>query len=164
VLRMIGTTAAEVIGEMKDTIWFIQPMNSTFGQMIDRLRQYAEPLCVEKEIKLILLADEQAAMETLTMVQNKNIFLILKEGINNVLKHAEADAISLHISMEGTMMQVKISDNGKGMESQTGRQEGNGLKNMQKRINDINGTFAIKSDMGQGTEILIKVPVSEIQH
>lgn len=162
VLRMIGTTAAEVIGEMKDTIWFIQPMNSTFGQMIDRLRQYAEPLCVEKEIKLLLIADEQTATETLTMVQNKNIFLILKEGINNALKHAEADAISLRIGMVGSLIQIKITDNGKGMESQTGRPDGNGLKNMQKRINDINGTLAIKSDMGQGTEILIKVPVSEV--
>jgi signal transduction histidine kinase len=161
VLSMIGITAAEVIGEMKDTVWFIQPVNSTFGQMMDRLRQYAEPLCVEKEIKLHMLTDEKASMEDLTLLQKKNIFLIIKEAVNNALKHAEADTISIHIRVEQNTVYARITDNGKGIEFDASSRGGNGLKNIQKRADDINGILSIQNCKGKGTEVLLKIPIVE---
>jgi signal transduction histidine kinase len=161
VLNLIGITASEVIGEMKDTIWFIQPSNSTFVQMMDRLRQYVEPLCVEKEIKLHMLVNEQPDMEKLTLLQKKNIYLIIKEAINNALKHADANEIGIHIRMERHILIAQINDDGTGMVQQEGQHQGNGILNIRKRTSDVNGTLDMSSDPVHGTEIIIKVPLGD---
>jgi signal transduction histidine kinase len=82
---------------------------------------------------------------------------VIKEALNNILKHAEAEEVHLKIAIQGNDLDISIKDNGKGFCDQDISRFGNGLKNMKKRMADIGGSFDLHSRRGEGTDIRIKV-------
>jgi len=96
------------------------------------------------------------AESQLNGIQRKNLFLITKEAFHNVLKHAEASTVTLNISMQERLLHIDIADNGKGIHSEN--LFGNGLKNMRRRIDEINGSFTISN--GIGTNISLTLPLT----
>lgn len=85
------------------------------------------------------------------------LFRITQEALNNIVKHAEASVINLDLHYESTDCTLRISDNGKGFSQSDIRS--NGLLNMDKRANMLNGSFQILSAPGIGTTITIKIPI-----
>jgi signal transduction histidine kinase len=90
-------------------------------------------------------------------VKRRNIFLVLKESINNVMKHAKATEVEINIRFEGNSMLIEITDNGKGIDSEKLNQFGNGLKNMQRRMEGIGGSFSILNT--NGTTVKLEMPL-----
>jgi signal transduction histidine kinase len=90
-------------------------------------------------------------------VKRRNIFLVLKESINNVMKHAKATLVEINIRFENEQMLVEIVDNGKGIDPEKLNQFGNGLKNMQRRMESIGGSFIILNN--NGTTIKLEMPL-----
>jgi signal transduction histidine kinase len=87
-----------------------------------------------------------------------NIYRIIQEVFNNILKHASASKVSLDLFTDGKKLQVSIVDNGKGFdEAVSGK--GIGLSNIQNRVQSFNGQLDIKSFPGQGTRIELSFPV-----
>jgi signal transduction histidine kinase len=91
----------------------------------------------------------------LTGDKRRNIFLCVKESLNNVLKHSKADAVKIDMSVDGELM-IQIYDNGVGIDLQHLRQFGNGLQNIERRMKSIGGSFKIEND--QGTISTFKLP------
>jgi signal transduction histidine kinase len=92
------------------------------------------------------------------MEVRKNLYLIFKEATNNMVKYAEADKAKFAISGEKNNLTMMIRDNGKGFE--VGKStEGNGLKNMKKRAEEIGAKLVIDSFPGNGTTIHLSVAV-----
>ena len=85
-----------------------------------------------------------------------NIYRTIQEAINNALKYAKADKIAVNISRINDKINIEITDNGIGFDKET-IVMGNGLENMQKRIEEINGSFEVISSLGKGTNIKILV-------
>ena len=85
-----------------------------------------------------------------------NIFRVVQEAINNAIKYADAQKITIELSKNNEHFIVSILDNGKGFNINT-VELGNGLSNMEKRMNDIKGSVTIKSAENKGTEILLNV-------
>ncbi|MCW3117210.1 MAG: sensor histidine kinase [Chitinophagaceae bacterium] len=91
------------------------------------------------------------------------IFRIVQEALNNILKHAEAKKIAVHLSYDETALNLSICDDGKGfiipyVHSSNGKKKGAGLINMTKRAEMINGYWVIDSGPGNGTLIKLLVP------
>ncbi len=103
---------------------------------------------------------EQMPGHPLSAEARRNIFLTMKEAINNVVKHSGATSVELHCRVSDHEVEFSIQDNGRGfiIEELSGR--GNGLLNMKKRIEDINGSFQIESQPGCGTRIRLTVPLT----
>lgn len=158
VLNIISHTASDILSEMKDTIWFIQPAHFTFEQLIDRLRQYAEPLCAEKEIQLCFHLPVTPVPE-LSLGTRKNIFLVLKEAVNNAIKHADPRSIIISVDREGTQLIISITDDGTGLLPATGRTDGNGLRNMQQRAANVGGRLDLYPACSGGTQVRFELPV-----
>jgi two-component system sensor histidine kinase DesK len=74
----------------------------------------------------------------------RNLFLCLKEAVNNVYKHSHADTLKLSFSQKENKFSMKISDNGNGIPD--GQKEGNGLRNMKRRMNELSGECIIISE------------------
>ena len=84
----------------------------------------------------------------------RQIYLILKEAINNALKYSEATTIDLKITTDKDSILFLLWDNGIGFDVATSGQ-GNGLRNIEKRAADVHAQVSIKSIKNQGTEILL---------
>jgi len=84
------------------------------------------------------------------MEARKNIFLIFKECINNILKHSGCAAIKISAIRSNGQLEIIVSDNGIGFDL-AAENTRNGLKNMQKRAREINGVVHVSSKPGEGT-------------
>ena len=87
-----------------------------------------------------------------TSSAEEDIFLSLKETLNNVLKHAKASNVTITIEIDSSL-KIQVSDNGKGIDKENIRQFGNGLKNIAKRMENIGGTFSIENNNGTITTL-----------
>lgn len=92
----------------------------------------------------------------------KNIFLIIKEAINNMLKYSKADFVKIELSYEDNYYVLSIEDNGEGFDLKKIGKKGNGVGNMQKRTEDMGGHFQIITSPGNGTKIISTIPVKKI--
>src|SRR5690606_33060057 len=88
--------------------------------------------------------------------KRRNLFLSVKESLNNVLKHAGATTLIIDSSINDSL-RITIRDNGKRIDIGQGRPFGNGLKNMKRRMESIGGTFNISAD--NGTVTVLELPL-----
>jgi signal transduction histidine kinase len=155
-LNSINETVSEISNNLKDIVWLILPENETFERLMDRIRQYAEPLCVEKNIRFAITISQHPTLNELSITVKKNIYLTIKEAINNALKHSSASNISLQTTFENKALHILVIDDGIGiLKNQT---QGNGIKNMKARIKELGGEIIVKQE--EGTIIDIKIPVT----
>jgi signal transduction histidine kinase len=86
----------------------------------------------------------------------RTLFLAIREGVQNAKQHAEASTVVLNFKETKKAVFLTVSDNGKGFDI-TSKKVGIGLKNMQERIEEINGSFTIDSVLQKGTKINIEI-------
>lgn len=159
VLDTIGITANEMILEMSDIVWAINPKNDNLSSLLQRITSYAEPLCRAKGINFVFEYDEAFSITNIGMQQRKNLFLILKEAINNAIKHSGCRNLTVHLSQHGSFAELKIADDGKGfkmeMPGEGNQIIGNGMLNIRNRADQLDATINYQSNPGMGTTIKI---------
>lgn len=162
-LSEISTSAREMIDDMNDIIWSINPRNDEFKKLIERLNNYAINATAAKNITLDFNADKAIADLVLKIKVRKNIYLIVKEAINNAVKHSNANRISVNFSYNKKSLLVSIKDNGNGISLLENKSEenlsGNGLINMKLRADQIKGSINIDSNDDRGTTVTILCPI-----
>jgi signal transduction histidine kinase len=89
----------------------------------------------------------------------RNIYLVVKEAVHNIVRHANASEVKIDIQITKDLL-IAIRDNGCGIRAGEGNRFGNGMKNMQWRMAQINGTFNITAD--GGTCIILKAPLQTL--
>ncbi|HEY6504100.1 MAG TPA: ATP-binding protein, partial [Chitinophagaceae bacterium] len=154
-LDHITTNSKEMIEKMSDIVWTINPLNDSFERIIAKLQSYAVNLCAGKAIRLHLDMDEQVRLHSPSMQARKNIYMLIKEAINNAVKYSGGKNIFLALNKKGDRIEIEIRDDGKGFDKKRSH-EGNGLNNMQARAADLDATFAIDSQEGKGTHIRLQ--------
>jgi signal transduction histidine kinase len=157
VLHTIGDTANETIMEMSDIVWAINPKNDQMDSIIQKIEAFAIPLCTARNISFSFTCDSKVSKLTLEMSARKNLYLILKECVNNAIKHSMCDALTIDMRMNEYYIETWIADNGIGYHSDdvaAGRlREGNGLTNIHSRAKELDARLQIDSRLGQGTRI-----------
>jgi signal transduction histidine kinase len=88
----------------------------------------------------------------------RNVFLIMKEALNNLIKHAEARNVHIGTVLVGDRLRITITDDGRGFAQE--REFGNGLRNMRQRAADIGGELTVQGTEGQGTRVKLTIPLS----
>ena len=107
--------------------------------------------------------EEHGIVKSLEKQNELILFRVVQELLNNIVRHAEAMLIDTQLFYKNDMIEIQVSDNGKGFDTDAINQPrklsaGLGLSNMRSRILLINGQFTIKSALGEGTVVSIKVP------
>jgi two-component system NarL family sensor kinase len=87
-----------------------------------------------------------------------NIYRIVQEAVNNILKHAEAKEITIQLIGQDTHFTIMIEDDGKGFDTEM-QKNGRGLKNIVTRSLWLKGNINIDSTPGRGTTITTEIPV-----
>jgi signal transduction histidine kinase len=89
--------------------------------------------------------------------KRRNIFLSVKEALNNIMKHSQASEVKIDIMVPDYKLVIKIADNGVGINTEKLRRFGNGLSNMKRRMQSIHGDFRVETD--GGTILYFELPV-----
>lgn len=86
------------------------------------------------------------------------LFRMVQESLQNILKHADAKNISIHVNYEVGHMQISIHDDGRGFDA-TGYVKGNGIYNMMYKAKLIGALYKISSEPLKGTQVEISLPL-----
>jgi ligand-binding sensor domain-containing protein/two-component sensor histidine kinase len=162
-LENISQTSRSLLDSMNDIVWSIKPENDALEQTILRMEDYAVEILEENGIDLQVQIPEELKRLKLPMALRRNLFLMFKEAIGNVLKHARATRVDVVLSAaasgrRGSMFLLSISDNGIGFPVAE-RTRGNGLGNMERRARYLHGSISVVSAEGGGTKIEIRFPI-----
>lgn len=164
-LEKISETSSEMISEMNDIVWAINPRNDQMDVMLQRMQSYAKPLLASKDIRLSFTYDPAVQLLNLEMTKRKNFYLIFKEAINNVLKYAQCKNLEVKISNTQHHIEMLVKDDGVGFDFASMKVKasqslsGNGLRNMQMRAKEMKGNLTINSSLGEGTTIKLRFPI-----
>jgi signal transduction histidine kinase len=149
---------------MGDIIWALNPDKQNNKSISGQLKDFYFDLMDDQNIHCNYHIDKNIESQIIDIKERKNLLLISKEAINNILKHAHATNIDISLGSEKDQIVLKIQDNGVGMEDPENVFSGNGLKNMKYRAEKIRGTLSIKSEIGKGTTISCSVPITNIRY
>jgi ligand-binding sensor domain-containing protein/two-component sensor histidine kinase len=155
-LEMIGDSSRKVIDAMSDIVWAVNPNNDSFENILLRMRSIAFNLLGAKKIDYTFRADENLNNIRLSMEIRRNLFLIFKESLNNLVKYAEASLVSIQIYSEGAIVKLVIRDNGKGFDLLKPL-DGNGLNSMRRRAKEMKAQLVIETTIGEGTRIALNL-------
>jgi signal transduction histidine kinase len=141
------------IGEI---IWALNPKNDTLDNLFAYIRNYAVDFLEEANITSIIQFPENIPGTSVSPELRRNIFLIVKESLNNVVKHAEASEVVITLLLFQQHLSIMIKDNGKGVDEDRMRSDRNGLSNLEKRTLEMGGKFTIQSNPLSGTEVKVE--------
>ncbi|KPE50382.1 sensor histidine kinase [Chryseobacterium indologenes] len=147
-------TSEEMNLSMREMLWSLNSGNDTLGNFIDYAIQYAASFLKKTKIKLWTESIDVIAETPISTEVRRNLFLCLKEAVNNVYKHSQADTLKLSFSQEKNFFLMTIKDDGKGIPEK--HSEGNGLRNMKRRMQEQEGECEIMSSEA-GTHLLFKI-------
>lgn len=158
----ISLAAQGVIDGMQEIIWSINPKNDTLQSLVAFIRSYGREFVSAAGINVTIETPEDLAIVPLRTDVRRNVFLAVKEALNNAVKYAAATEVCIRLEIEAERYIFTIGDNGKGFaydgESLPTVRGGNGLANMRTRMEEIGGGFKIESSIGEGTRVVMTVP------
>lgn len=157
ILNTIETQAKELSEKVGDIIWSMNNEDA-FGTFSDRIKTYANQILDYTTIDYKINIDNQVDAYISDSIMKKNLILICKETINNAVKYSKANLLIIECNMKADNIHVNIKDNGIGFETKNNK--GNGLKNMQQRVAELNGKINIISKLNEGTHIEFIIPTT----
>jgi nitrate/nitrite-specific signal transduction histidine kinase len=158
ILDRIASNSTESVQLMQDTIWAIQAKNDDFQKFMLKMKGFATQVLGAKNISLTFDNQTVINKNLFSMEQRKNAYLIFKESINNIVKHAQASKTIVKIWSERNHVFISIEDNGIGFDTNEDF-EGNGLQNFEQRAEECDMKIKIDSEIGRGTSILLSITI-----
>lgn len=153
----ISDVAREAVRDLDAIIWAVNPKNDFLDSLGAYIFQYVEKYLGMTLIRCRLDADDELPHYPLPSEVRHNLFLVVKEAINNIVKHSGASEVWVRFKSENSALAITIEDNGKGFLAGENPRCRNGLQNMENRVRDIGGQFELMSQIGQGTQIKIQL-------
>lgn len=157
-LREQVRTADELIASMRHIIWALQDDQGELDDLAAYIAAYARTYLDAHGLQAEVRVEGEWPSCALTTTQRRNTFLILKEALHNVVKHAKASIVRLRVTWEGALV-AEVQDDGQGFQPSSERQ-GHGLINMAKRAEAIGAALTIgPSANGPGTRLHLRLPI-----
>jgi len=171
-LDHIYLTARELTKAMDEIVWAVNPHHDTLDSLVTYLGRFAQEFSGAASIRCRLDVPIQLPSWPLTAEVRHNLFLAVKEALNNALKHSQATEINLSLQLGDKSFALAIMDNGCGFDTSLAGvnsdttasgnarpASGNGLPNMRKRLEEIGGHCFIISSPGTGTKVTLAVKI-----
>jgi signal transduction histidine kinase len=150
--EQIKQTADRTVESMKDIVWLIRPGDQTWGELLARFRETAAQLLKGQDYEFAVEGEEDTGVVPLGF--RRDLFLIFKEVLNNIVKHAEASKVEIHFTLERGRLSLAVKDNGQGFsEKDEGFRRGNGLQNIRRRAQHLGAELDVESRQGEGTRV-----------
>jgi len=142
---------------IRDIVWFINPMSDKLGELLIRMRKSVSAL--SGKLNINFSSDGIDEERSINPEVKRNVYLIFKEAISNIVKHSSAKNVDIHFCFVFGKLKMFINDNGVGFDLNS-ESEGNGLANMKIRASQLNADFNIESSPGGGTSIRLILKIT----
>jgi len=149
----ISSAARQATDALDEIVWAINPRNDTLPHLINYLGQFATDFMRTAGILCRLDLPENPPAKSVSAEVRHNLFLAIKESLNNIARHSNATEMSMLILATDKSLSVIIQDNGRGFNGEAKSNGADGLENMRLRIAEIGGQLQINSRPGAGTSI-----------
>ena len=142
---------------MNEIIWMVNSQRDTFHDFTSYVCKYAETFFEATPIRCRFDIEEEMPDLPCDLGVRRNLFLGVKEALNNALRHSGASELVLRIHCCDQKMVVAVEDNGKGFDAALERRQGNGLSNMRTRAAEAGGVCRMRSEPGTGCRVEFEV-------
>jgi signal transduction histidine kinase len=161
--QQISQTARDTTRTLDEIVWTVNPSNDTLDGLINYICTYAQEYLAVAGLRYRLDVPAQLPAVAIPPEVRHNVFLASKEAVTNVVRHARASEVWLRLRLEPAGFVLEIEDNGRGVAGLDANapQTRNGLRNMERRMKDIGGSFSIGPAPGGGALIRLTVPIGQ---
>jgi signal transduction histidine kinase/ligand-binding sensor domain-containing protein len=158
-LSTIASTSRELVDSMSDIVWAINPNRDNLGDLAQRMRRFASDLFTANDIEFHFNAREAERPLKLEADVRRQVFLIFKEAVHNIVRHSRCSTVEVDLHIENHVIRLTVKDDGKGFDPAQASQ-GHGLSSMSQRAKTLGATMEISSGPGSSTTVLLKVPLA----
>jgi two-component sensor histidine kinase len=155
-IQNIAKTTREIIQAMDEIVWTINPKNDTLDNLANYVFQYAQEYFQHSGVRCRVDLPAGLPNHAISTEQRHNLFMAIKEALNNVVKHAGATEARIGLTAHDGKITIQIRDNGRGFSLDKVNGTGNGLENMRQRLRRIGGRVILESEPGAGTKITLE--------
>ncbi|HWB94688.1 MAG TPA: 7TM diverse intracellular signaling domain-containing protein [Puia sp.] len=155
-IEKISNSANELLNKMNTIIWTMTSSNDTVENLVAYIRSYAVEFFENTSIDCYFTMPAAIPAREINGEKRRNIFLSVKEALNNVLKHSQSSVVKINIEVDEQLV-IEIHDDGVGINLEKLRKFGNGLNNMKKRMASIDGEFNIENRHGTKTTFYLQL-------
>src|SRR5262245_41366844 len=155
-LSLMARVSREAVDSMSDIVWAINPQRDHMHDLVRRMRRFASETFPARDIEFSFQVPGAEHDTKLDADVRRQVFLIFKESVNNIVRHSRCTRAEIEMRIEGPWLVLKIADNGQGI-GDARFNEGNGLMNMRRRAESLGGALEVTSDDSGGTTIALKV-------
>ncbi|HEY0386531.1 MAG TPA: ATP-binding protein, partial [Pyrinomonadaceae bacterium] len=165
-LTKITSVSNELVEAMSDIVWAINPKKDHLSDLVQRMRRFASDIFSSCQIHFNFSAPQADGNIQLGANMRRELFLIFKESVNNIARHSGCTEAQIEFYEAAGSLHLKLSDNGRGFNVATVGERadysrgGNGLVSMQRRAEELGGSFEIASSPGEGTKTILRVPLA----
>lgn len=158
-IEEMADSARETHRAFDEIVWSVSPRNDTIRSLSHYICKYAEEFFAGTDVQCHCRLPDGMPDHAIEPQLRHEIFLSVKEGLHNVLKHAEAKHVELDIAFPAGRLRVELKDDGRGFEPEAANPHGNGLRNLRERMRAAMGLFSLSSAVGQGTTLVFDIPM-----
>ncbi|MET0645303.1 MAG: two-component regulator propeller domain-containing protein [Pyrinomonadaceae bacterium] len=160
-LAQIAEDARAVIDSMSDIVWAIDPRRDDFASVVERVRSFASDTLGAAGVRWQMHVAPQLEHQHLSPEQRRALYMIFKEAVSNVARHADCRRASCRITFEHHALVAVFEDDGRGLpaEAQSNGRGGRGLENMRARAEGLGGRLEVESEPGAGTRLRLVLPL-----
>jgi signal transduction histidine kinase len=159
-VQNIAKTTREVIQAMDEIVWTINPKNDTLDNLANYIFQYAQEYFQNTGVRCRMDLPAQLPHYPFSTEDRHNLFMAVKEALNNVLKHARATEVKISLAVKDNDLRIVVTDDGCGFVLNGAHNGGNGLENMKERLARIGGRLDLESKQDGGTRVQMDVAVN----
>jgi ligand-binding sensor domain-containing protein/signal transduction histidine kinase len=159
-MSLITRRVRQLIGSVNEVVWTTDPENDSLPNLAAFLCDYVEEFLANTGISCRLEAAPDLPDLPLAALARRNLLLAVKEAINNSVRHANPRLLEMKIYVEGDRLMIELSDDGCGFDTEDHHAHGNGLPNIQTRMQLVNGCAEVRSTPGKGTVVKLSMLLS----
>jgi signal transduction histidine kinase len=153
--------ARNILATIDEVVWIVNSEHDNLEDFVIYICKYVQKFLESSPIRSRFNVPQEIPAKTLNQFTRRNLFLAIKEALNNAVKHSEATELMVRIGLNGSSLNVAVADNGCGFNSAQASQERNGLTNMKLRMMEIGGDCQVVSQPGEGCQVGFKVPLKQ---
>jgi len=154
-LVRIGAVSRDLVDSMSDVVWAIDPRWDAAGDLVSRMKRFAGDLLPARGIEFRFEAQCPDANLKLDADTRRNVFLIFKESLHNVVKHSSAHSVDITLALDSNSVVLEVEDDGRGFHPDP-EGTGHGLRSMRSRASELGGILDIGPGGRGGTRLLLR--------
>lgn len=158
-LAKAGEDIQRISESLSDIVWNINPRYDDAENLFIRMKRYAADMFDGKQI-IGEFDFPDSEMLAMTMTQRRDMYLVFKEAVNNLVKYSGAQHAWISVRTEGKQIALTVKDDGNGFE-RSAIKSGNGLQNMEQRAKSSGAELNIQSQPGKGTMVILTMKLGE---